>query len=124
MSHNTFGIGTVPPPPPPMPGYPPQPPGPPDESGRATLAALVAAGVIAGVIASTAAAVITVNARDTPPTTAPVAYTRNGHRRTAHTGAAGPAANLAGGPPDVKHGLHPLRGISEASVAQGVIPEG
>ena len=66
MSHNTFGIGTVPPPPPPpMPGYPPQPPGPPAESGRRRWPALVAAGIIAGVIASTAAAVITVNARDT-----------------------------------------------------------
>jgi hypothetical protein len=125
MSHNTFGVGTVPPPPPPpMPGYPPQPPGPPGESGRRRWPALVAAGIIAGVIASTAAAVITVNARDTtaaaptlptpvtvtvapPAPAAPAALpTSQADRQTCETRAA--ASRL----------------ISEASVAQGVIPEG
>jgi len=69
MSHNPFGIGTVPPPPAPMPGYSPQPPGPPTGSGKRRWLPLVSAVVIGGAITSLAAAVITVQTRDTDATT-------------------------------------------------------
>ncbi len=122
MSHNTFGVGTVPPPPLP-PGYSPQPPGRSPRSRR-RWPVLIGAGIIGAVIASTAAAVITVNARDTttaaPPLPTPVTVTvapptpaapaplptSQADRQTCETRAA--ASRL----------------ISEASVAQGVIPEG
>lgn len=69
VNPNTFGIDTAFPPPQP-PGYPPQPPGypPPPQrppSSRKRWPALVVAGVIGALIASTAAAVITVQARGT-----------------------------------------------------------
>ena len=71
MSHNTFGLGTVPPPPPPpMPGYLAAAAGTArqvmvGDAGQCS----VAAGIIGGVIASAAAAVITVQARDTTAAT-------------------------------------------------------
>jgi hypothetical protein len=67
MSHNTFGLRTVPPPPqqPPIPGYSPQPPGPPANIGRRRWPTLLVAGAIGAVATSAAAALITVQARDT-----------------------------------------------------------
>ena len=77
MSQNHFGVDAAfpPPPPPPVPGWPPhQPPGPPPARparGR-RWPVLVAAGAIAATIASVAAASITLSARDTGPSDAPV----------------------------------------------------
>jgi hypothetical protein len=53
-----------------MPGYSPHPPGPPSGTGRRGWPVLVAAGVAGAIIASLAAAVITINTRDTPATSA------------------------------------------------------
>lgn len=66
MSHNTFGVGTAPPPAPPqMPGYPPLPPGPPAGGRRRRLwPTLVAAAAVGAVVASGAAALITTQTRD------------------------------------------------------------
>lgn len=74
MSHNTFGLGTVPPPPspPPTPRYSPQPPGPPAGFGR-RWPTLLAASAIGAVVASAAAALITVQARETSPPIGPEA---------------------------------------------------
>jgi hypothetical protein len=68
MSHNTFGVGTVPPlppPRPPLPGYSPHPPGPPEKTDRHRWPVLLTAGTIGAVVASAIAVVITVQARDT-----------------------------------------------------------
>lgn len=77
VSHNTYGLGTVPPPPPqpPMPGYSPQPPGPPADIGRRRWPVLLTAGAIGAVIAAAVAAVITVQGRGTssPAVTEPPA---------------------------------------------------
>jgi hypothetical protein len=65
--HRTVDVAFPPPPPPPvMPGYPPLPPGPPPaDTHRRRWPVLVAAGVVGAVVAALAAAVITVQARDT-----------------------------------------------------------
>lgn len=71
MNPNTFGVDTAFPPPPPLP--PPRRP-----SGRKRWPVLVMAGAISAVIASTAAAVITVQARgnsESQPISAPVTVT-------------------------------------------------
>ncbi len=77
MNHNTFGVGTVPPPmPPQMPGYPPLPPGPPAGSGgRRRWPKLVAAAAIGAVVAASAAAVITTQLRNSPAPESPTPVT-------------------------------------------------
>lgn len=65
MTHNTFGVGTVPPPyPPQIPGYPPLPPSPPTGGGRRRWPILLAAATVGAAVAAGAAAVITTQVRD------------------------------------------------------------
>lgn len=122
MSHNTFGVGTVPPPPP-QPGYSPQPPGPPPRSRR-RWPVLIAAGIIGAAIASTAAAVITVNARETTTAapTLPTPVTVTVAQPTPAAPAPLPTSQADRQTCDTRATASRL--ISEASVAQGVIPEG
>jgi hypothetical protein len=78
MMTQHYTAGTIPPPPPPpvMPGYCPLPPGPPADDRPRRWPGLISAGVVGAVVAAVAAAVITVQARDTTTAAAPTAPAR------------------------------------------------
>lgn len=126
MSDNTFGVGTVPPSTPPqMPGYPPLPPGPPTGGGRRRRwPVLVAAAAVGAVVASGAAALITTQARDhtatAPGSPAPVTVTVPAPPPAAPA----PLPTAQADRQTCRPRADASRLISEASEAQGVIPQG
>lgn len=123
MTHNTFGVDTAypPPPPPQMPGYPPLPPGPP--SGRSRRwPVLLAAAVLGAVVSAGAAFAITTQAQDTTVQglPAPSTVTVPAPKPTSPTPLPTEQADrqTCGSTADAS------RLLSEASEAQGVIPQG
>ena len=126
MSHNQFGVGTIPPPPPPaIPGYSQLPPGPPAGDHGWRWPGLIAAGLVGAAVAAVAAAAITIQARDTTTATAPTAPT------PVTVTASAPAPPSPAPLPTAQADRQTCQGreeasrlISEASVAQSVIPQG
>lgn len=121
MTHNTFHPGTVPPAPPTMPGYPPTPPGPTPRHNR-RWPVLLGAAALGAVIAAGAAATITTHTRTAEPVHAstPVTVTVPAPPPTPPAPLPTAQANRQTCGPRIEAS----RLISEASAAQGVIPEG